>query len=134
MWQSAPLAPRAVQVQNGIDHFAHIGGSGVSSWLGGRDQRFEDPPLVVGHITGVAASLHLSTSSLHFSLSGHFFLFYSSSIISSGRHPCRAALQADASALVFFHLASQGFAHSLLVEKFDCGCFGSVYSAEHLHL
>ncbi len=50
MWQSSPLAPRAVQVQNGIEHFAHIGGSGVSSWLGGRDERFEDGPFFLGQI------------------------------------------------------------------------------------
>src|SRR5207248_5915535 len=64
MGQGSPLAPGAVQVQNGIDHFTHLGGSGVSSWLGGWDQRFEDPPLVVAHITGITSSHHLPTSSL----------------------------------------------------------------------
>jgi hypothetical protein len=66
MWQGSPLTSSPIQVQNGIDHFAHLGGSGVSTWLGGRDQWFEDPPLVVCYITGVASSHHLSTSSLPF--------------------------------------------------------------------
>ncbi len=38
MRQGSPLASRAVQVQNGIDHFTHLGGSGVSPWLGRGDQ------------------------------------------------------------------------------------------------
>src|SRR2546421_5780473 len=92
MGQGSPLAPGAVQVQNGIDHFTHLGGSGVSSWLGGRDQRFKDPPLVVAHIdfdSFFAASFHLFSP---------FFLCSSSSIVSPGRCPCRAAFQAHLSA------------------------------------
>src|SRR6266568_1479965 len=58
MGQGSPLAPSAIQVQKGIDHFTHIGGSGVSPWLGRRDQRFEDLPLVLGHITRIVSSLH----------------------------------------------------------------------------
>ncbi len=40
MGQGSPLAPGAVQVQNGIDHFTHLGSSGVSSWLGGRESLY----------------------------------------------------------------------------------------------
>src|SRR3989442_15563696 len=75
MGQGPPLAPSAVQVQNGVDHFAHISGSGTSSWFGGRDQRVEDPPLVLGHITGIASSHHLPTSSLPFFSFGVLFPF-----------------------------------------------------------
>ncbi len=50
MGQGSPLASSSVQVQNGIDHFAHIGGSGAPSWLGGRNQWLEDPPLVLADI------------------------------------------------------------------------------------
>ena len=110
MGQGSPLASSSVQVQNGIDHFAHLGASGASSWLGGRNQWLEDPPLVLADIAGVASSHHLPTSSLP------FFLFSSSSILSPGRRLCRAALQACASALSSFiwllkpfHTASQRF-------------------------
>ncbi len=69
MRQGSPLASRAVQVQNGIDHFTHLGGSGVSPWLGRGDQRFQDPPLVVAHIdfdSFFAASSHLFSSLVPF--------------------------------------------------------------------
>src|SRR6266446_4793515 len=49
-WQGTPLAARPIQVQNGIDHFAHVGGSWVSTWLGGRDERREDGPFLLGQI------------------------------------------------------------------------------------
>ena len=64
MRQGSPLAPCPIQVQNGIDHFADVGGSWVSTWLGGRDERFEDGPFLLGQITGVTASFHFSTSSI----------------------------------------------------------------------
>src|SRR6266568_8533857 len=69
MRQGSPLASRAVQVQNGIDHFTHLGGSGVFPWLGRGDQRFQDPPLVVAHIdfdSFFAASSHLFSSLVPF--------------------------------------------------------------------
>src|SRR6266852_2705768 len=116
MRQGSPLASSPIQVQDAIDHFTHIGGSGVSSWLGGRDQRFEDPPLVVAHITGVASSHHLSTSSLPFFPFGILFPFllflhvitWQACLPSRSPGPCIG--------LVLFHLASQAFAHSLLEE------------------
>jgi len=107
MGQGSPLAPGAVQVQNGIDHFTHLGGSGVSSWLGGRDQRFKDPPLVVGHITGIASSLHLSTSSLPFSFVTLPLLYHLAGVLAE-------PLSKPIYRLVLSHLASQAFAHSLL--------------------
>src|SRR6266705_5628185 len=63
MRQGTPLAACPIQVQNGIDHFADVGCSWVSTWLGGWDQRFEDGPFLLGQITGVAESIHFSTSS-----------------------------------------------------------------------
>ena len=50
MRQGTPLAPCPIQVQNGIEHFAHVGGSWVSTWLGGRDERLEDGPFLLGQI------------------------------------------------------------------------------------
>lgn len=64
MRQGTPLAACAIQVQNGIDYFSHVGCSWVSTWLGGRDERFEDGPFLLGQITGVAESIHISTSSI----------------------------------------------------------------------
>jgi len=98
MRQGSPLAPRAIQVQNGSDHFARIGGSGVSSWLGGRDQRFEDPPLVVGYIDLFTSLFPL-------------FLFLSCitwQLSSPSRSPSPFI------GLILSHLPSQAFAHSLL--------------------
>ncbi len=63
MRQSTPLTTCPIQVQNGIDHFSDVGGSGVPTRLGGRDERFEDGPFLLGQITGVAESIHFSTSS-----------------------------------------------------------------------
>src|SRR5206468_12906632 len=64
MWQGTPLAPCPIQVQNGIDHFSHVGGSGVSTWLGGWDERFEDSPFLLGQITGETESFHSSSPSI----------------------------------------------------------------------
>lgn len=50
MRQGTPLAAGAIQVQNGIDHFLDVGGSWASTWLGGRDERFEDGPFLLGQI------------------------------------------------------------------------------------
>ena len=114
-WGKARHWPEvAVQVQNGIDHCAHIGGSGTSSWFGRRDQRFEDPPLVLAHITGIASSHHLPTSSLPFFSFEVLFpvlllLYYT---ISPPSLPSRSPSQFISIALS--HLASQAFAHSLL--------------------
>src|SRR5215469_170378 len=58
MRQGAPLASGPIQIQDGVDYFAHIGGAGVSTGLGRRNQRFENSPLLVAHITGVARSSH----------------------------------------------------------------------------
>src|SRR6266702_3816899 len=104
MWQGSPLTSSPVQVQNGIDHFSHIGASGVSTWLGGWDQRFEDPPLVLGYITGVASSHHLSTSSLPFLLFLYCIIWQLSSPSPS---------PSPFIGFVLSHLASQAFAHSL---------------------
>src|SRR6266699_2466507 len=73
MRQGTPLTACPIQVQNGIDHFSDVGGSWVSAWLGGGDERLEDGPFLLGQITGVTESIHCSTSS-HFPL---VLLFYS---------------------------------------------------------
>src|SRR5712692_7476237 len=73
------------------------------------------PPGLAGGIRGSRILHSLSLTSLGellrcifppllfpFSLLGYFFLCYSSSIVSPGRRPCRAALQARALALSSF--------------------------------
>jgi hypothetical protein len=81
--QGSPLASRAVQVHKSIEHFAHLGGTWMTARLGGRDQGFQNCPLLVSQIAWVAFSsparpprrlrvlsfLHLSTPFLfyHFS-------------------------------------------------------------------
>jgi hypothetical protein len=64
MRQGSPLAACAVQVQNGIDHFSDVGGAWVSTWLGGRYQRFKDVPFLLCQITGITESFQGSTSSI----------------------------------------------------------------------
>src|SRR5215468_7608753 len=98
MWQGAPLASGAIYIQDGIDDFSHVGRARVSSWLGRRDQRFQDRPFLLGQITGIASSLHLSTSSL-FPFAGCPFLVHSSLILSLGPLPSCAARQATLSVL-----------------------------------
>src|SRR5260370_40783116 len=111
MGQGSPLASSPVQVQNGIDYFAHIGGSGASTWFGGRDQWFEDPPLALAHITWVASSLHLPTSSLFPFRDSFPFLLLLYSITWQPSLPSRSPGLCIAFAL--FHLASGAFPHSL---------------------
>jgi hypothetical protein len=83
--------PSTVQVQVGIDHFAQISGTGMSSWLGWRDLRFEKSPLFLGHIAWIASSLTLPTS-LPFFLFWDFFPFFTPPCtVSLGMLPCRAA-------------------------------------------
>ena len=53
MRQGTPLAPRAVHIEDGIDHFAHVDASRTPACLGRRDQRLQDSPLPVGEIAGV---------------------------------------------------------------------------------
>ena len=54
MRQGAPLAPRAVQIQECIDHFTHLNRSRTPSWFRGGTERFEDGPLLVSQIAGIA--------------------------------------------------------------------------------
>jgi hypothetical protein len=56
MWQGPPLPSRAVQVQDGIDHFTHLDRSWTPTWLGGRDKRLKDRPFLLGHIAGIGSS------------------------------------------------------------------------------
>ena len=64
MRQGTPLTAGAVYVQDGVEHFAHISGAGSPSWLGGRNERFEYGPFLLGQIAGVTESFHFSTSSI----------------------------------------------------------------------
>ena len=110
MRQGTPLASRAVQVQNGVDDFSHVGGTGVSSRLAGWDQRRKDGPFSLTEIAWIVFSLHRSTSSLLL-FAGFLFLLNSSFIVPFGTLPYRAPLQANR--LYSFHLAPEAFAHSL---------------------
>src|SRR5947207_91292 len=57
--QSSPLAARAIQVQDGIDHFAHVGRARMSTRLGRRNERLKDGPFLLTQIAWIASSLHL---------------------------------------------------------------------------
>jgi hypothetical protein len=74
MRRGTPLAGCTIQLQPGIDHFSDAGCSRVSTWLGGRDERFKNPPLLLGQIAGNVESVHSSTSSIY----PLFLLLYSS--------------------------------------------------------
>src|SRR2546425_5252257 len=52
--QGTPLAPRAVQIQDRIDHFTNIDGSRTPAWLSGWDQWLQNGPFLILEITGVA--------------------------------------------------------------------------------
>ena len=93
MRQGTPLASRAVQVQNGVDDFSHVGGTGVSSRLGGWDQRRKDGPFSLTEIAWIVFSLHRSTS-FPFCWFDTLFLF-SSPILSRSWLPCRIPSQAS---------------------------------------
>lgn len=43
-----PSATATQNVEDGIEHFAHIYVSRMTTWFGGWDQRFKDSPLLVG--------------------------------------------------------------------------------------
>jgi len=45
MRQGSPLAACAIQVQDGIDHFAHFSSTRMPTGLGRRNERLEDRPL-----------------------------------------------------------------------------------------
>jgi hypothetical protein len=57
--QSAPLAPRAGDVEDGTDDCNHISRAKSSSWLGCGNQGFKKFPLTLGEV-GVMALGHCS--------------------------------------------------------------------------
>src|SRR6266702_1820864 len=48
-----------IQVQDGIDHFAHVSGARMPTGLGGWNERLEDGPFLLTEITWITSSLHL---------------------------------------------------------------------------
>jgi hypothetical protein len=75
VWHGSPLSACTIQVQDGIDDFAYVGSAGMTSRLGGRDERFQNGPFLFGQITGIASSLHLPTSLPFFLFDTSFFYF-----------------------------------------------------------
>lgn len=55
MRQGAPLAAGTIQVQNGIDHFAHLGGTRAPIWLGGWNEWLADGPFLLTQIAWIAS-------------------------------------------------------------------------------
>src|SRR6266702_2090751 len=104
MRQGSPLATGTIQVQDGIDHFAHVSGARMPTGLGGWNERLEDGPFLLTEITWVASSFHLPTSSL-VPFPGCSFLFPSSLILPLGTLPYRSPHQAPSSA--FSRLCTQ---------------------------
>src|SRR6266567_8040523 len=81
MRQGTPLTACPIQVQNGIDHFSDVGGSWVSAWLGGGDERLEDGPFLLGQIdfsSCVFSLLHLLS---HSPYSSALFYHFSHSLL-----------------------------------------------------
>src|SRR5271170_710766 len=60
--QVVPLTTRAVLIEQRVDDFAHGRGSGPAARFGGRDQGFEDLPLLVGQVGGIALAHGFSAS------------------------------------------------------------------------
>src|SRR6266566_68986 len=104
MRQGAPLAAGAIQVQDGIDHFAHVGRARMPTGLGRRNKWLENRPFPLTQIAWVASSLHLPTSSL-VPFPGCSFLFPSSLLLPLGTLPYRSPHQAPSSA--FSRLCTQ---------------------------
>src|SRR5713226_6447455 len=98
MRQGSPLAAGAIQVQDGIDHFAQVGGAWMPTRLGRRNERLEDRPFLLTQIAWVASSFHLPTSSL-VPFPGFSFLFSSSLILPLCTLSYRSPHQAHSSAL-----------------------------------
>ena len=61
--QQAPGATGAIDVEDGIEHIAHIGGSRSSAEFGGREQRPDEIPLSIGKIGIVGHGRLLSARS-----------------------------------------------------------------------
>src|SRR5579883_2878579 len=118
VWHGSPLSACAIQVQDGIDDFAYVSGAGMASWLGGRDERFQDGPFLITQITGIASSLHLPTSLPFFFFVTSFPVLLLYCITSPVCLPSRSP-----SHFMAFpsHLASGAFAHSLSLAKEPLG-------------
>ena len=56
--QQTPGAAGAVEVQDSVDHLAHVHLAVSAAGLLGRDMRFDQPPLFVREITGVRIPFH----------------------------------------------------------------------------
>src|SRR6266487_19276 len=74
MREGAPLAAGAIHIEDGIEHFAHVGRARMPTGLGRRNERFQDLPFSLTQIAWIASSLHRSTSSL-FPFGGSFSSF-----------------------------------------------------------
>jgi hypothetical protein len=115
MGEGSPLTSGAVQGQDGVDHFVHIGGAGSPSWQGFRDQRLQDRPFLLIQIAWIASSLHLPTSSLFpfGTLFPFLLLLYSITWLAS----LQSRSPGPFIGLILLHLASQAFTYSLLVPQ-----------------
>src|SRR4051812_40267616 len=56
--QEGPLTASAQHVEDGIDHFPHLGGARAAARLGGRDQFPDLLPLGIGQVAGVSLAFH----------------------------------------------------------------------------
>ena len=52
--QRSPLATRAQDIHQPVDYLSLVDGPLVTTSLGGRDQRPDQPPLLISHVTRVA--------------------------------------------------------------------------------
>jgi hypothetical protein len=55
--QVTPLAPRAEEVEDGIDHIPEVGLAGPPAGVN-RDERLDQGPLLIGDVAGILISSH----------------------------------------------------------------------------
>jgi hypothetical protein len=53
LWQLPPLATRAIDIANCVEHVAHVCAALASARASRRDHRLDDSPLIVGYITRI---------------------------------------------------------------------------------
>ena len=56
--QKAPGAARAVEIKDGIKDQAHISGPSSAAGFGGRDERFDKMPFLVGEVARIELVAH----------------------------------------------------------------------------
>jgi hypothetical protein len=59
--QLPPLAAGAIDVANGVENLAHVGGATASTWTRRREHRLDDGPLLVADVAWIATAARLAS-------------------------------------------------------------------------